>query len=88
LTDEEFLQGASEALAEPDQLRRQPPWSEPSPALEDALRMLPDSQREAVMMIHVEDLSVVEAALSAKVSPGALRVRAHRGYRGKRQALG
>src|SRR5215471_8953277 len=59
-----------------------------SPALDDALARLPETQREAVRMIHVEGLSVVEAALRARVSPGALRVRAHRGYRALRALLG
>jgi len=40
------------------------------------------------MMIYVEGLSAVETALRAKVSPGALRARAHRGYRAMRKFLG
>ena len=58
-----------------------------SPELQDALAGLPSAQREAVVLIQVEGLSVAEAALRAGVSPGALKVRAHRGYRALRQAL-
>jgi RNA polymerase sigma-70 factor (ECF subfamily) len=58
-----------------------------APELRDALEALPEAQREAVMLIQVEGLSVAEAALRVGVSPGALKVRAHRGYRGLREAL-
>jgi len=64
------------------------PRSELSPDVDSALAKLPQAQREAVLMIHIEGLSVVEAALRARVSPGALRVRAHRGYRALRSLLG
>jgi RNA polymerase sigma-70 factor (ECF subfamily) len=62
----------SEALSEP---------------LAEALRALPEKQREAVELIHVRGLSVAEAALEAGVSTGALKVRAHRGYRALRARL-
>jgi len=62
--------------------------AELSPALDAALAKLPRAQREAVVMLHLEGLSVVEAALRARVSAGALRVRAHRGYRALRSLLG
>jgi len=58
-----------------------------SPALESALRKLPEPQREAVTMIQLEGLSVAEAAARAGVSAGALKVRAHRGYKALRKAL-
>jgi RNA polymerase sigma-70 factor (ECF subfamily) len=58
-----------------------------SPELEGALAALPTSQREAVELLHVEGLSVAEAAERAGVSPGALKVRAHRGYRALRAVL-
>ena len=86
LPEDDLLQGASSpppSLASP----ADDPRGELSPALDDALAKLPQAQREAVLMIHVEGLSVVEAALRAKVSPGALRVRAHRGYRALRALL-
>ncbi len=59
-----------------------------SPELEGALASLPDSQREAVELIHIEGLSVAEAASQAGVSKGALKVRAHRGYKALRERLG
>ena len=59
-----------------------------SPELSAALQALPASQREAVELIHIHELSVAEAAARAGVSPGALKVRAHRGYRSLRQRLG
>jgi RNA polymerase sigma-70 factor (ECF subfamily) len=57
------------------------------PELRNALAKLPEKQREAVTLIQVEGLSVAEAALAAKVSPGAMKVRAHRGYRALRESL-
>ncbi len=58
-----------------------------SPALRAALDALPANQREAVEWIHVQGLSVAEAAGRAGVTPGALKVRAHRGYRALRKRL-
>ncbi|HPG26040.1 MAG: sigma-70 family RNA polymerase sigma factor [Spirochaetaceae bacterium] len=57
------------------------------PELAAALAALPPAQREAVTLIQVEGLSVAEAALRAGVSAGALKVRAHRGYRAMRASL-
>lgn len=58
-----------------------------SPELEIALSALPQSQRQAVELIHVEGLSVSDAAARAGVTTGALKVRAHRGYRALRSLL-
>ncbi len=58
-----------------------------SPELEGALASLPPNQREAVELLHVEELSVAEAAERVGVSPGALKVRAHRGYQRLRVLL-
>jgi len=58
-----------------------------APELVAALDALPDAQREAVALIQIEGLSVAEAALRAGVSAGALKVRAHRGYRGLAKVL-
>lgn len=71
------------AAAAPD-----PGADEFSPALIDAMATLPEKQREAVVLVHVEGLSVAEAAVRAGVSVGALKVRAHRGYRALRTRLG
>ena len=74
------LLAGSESAGDPER-------HELSPALAAALSKLPSPQRAAVMMIHGEGLSVVEAALRAGVSPGALKLRAHRGYRALRTML-
>ena len=65
-----------------------PGEGELSPELAGALAALPASQREAVELIHVDGLSVADAAVLAGVSPGALKVRAHRGYKALRALLG
>ncbi len=58
-----------------------------SPELSQALAALPAKQREAVELIHLEGLSVAEAAARAGITTGALKVRAHRGYRALRAKL-
>jgi len=87
LPEDDFLQDGSPppSLSSPDEAGGS---GELSPALDAALAKLPRAQREAVVMLHLEGLSVVEAALRARVSAGALRVRAHRGYRALRGLLG
>lgn len=69
--------------SEPAEIRS----SELSAPLVSALQQLPFGQRQAVELIHLHGLSVAEAALRAGVSPGALKVRAHRGYRALRARL-
>jgi RNA polymerase sigma-70 factor (ECF subfamily) len=58
-----------------------------TPALAAALSTLPASQREAVELLYLKQLPVSEAAARAGISPGALKVRAHRGSRALREAL-
>lgn len=53
-----------------------------------ALGRLPPAQRDAVRMLKVEGMTVEAAAERAGVSPGGMRVRAHRGYRAFRALLG
>ena len=77
-------EGVPEPAVEADPLRDRPL----SPELARALDALPASQREAVELIHVEGLTVAEAASWAGVSKSALKVRAHRGYRALRALLG
>lgn len=57
-------------------------------AIQRELDALPPAQREAVVLLKMQDLSVNEAAAVAGVSPGALKVRAHRGYEALRRAVG
>lgn len=52
--------------------------------LSSALSSLPEKQREAVRSTQIGGLSVAEAALKAA---GALKIRAHRVYRGLAKAL-
>lgn len=57
-------------------------------ALQAGLAALPEAQREAVVLLKVEGLSVADAAQIVGVTPGALKVRAHRGYEALRKAIG
>ena len=59
-----------------------------SPAIEEALERLPQTQREAVWMLKIDGLSVSEAAERAGVTSGALKLRAHRGRCSLRDLLG
>jgi RNA polymerase sigma factor (sigma-70 family) len=79
-----------EADALPDDPReRASAEAQPLPrAMSRALELLPTVQREAVMLLKVEGLSVVEAAQRARTTPGALKLRAHRGYKLLRDLLG
>jgi len=80
------------ALPEADRIADE---REPSPAgaplsarMACALAELPPAQREAVELIQLRELSVVEAASRAGVTVSALKVRAHRGYKALRKRLG
>ncbi len=53
----------------------------------DALEQLPRAQREAFTMLKLEGLSVATAAARLGISPGALKVRAHRAYKALRALL-
>jgi len=57
------------------------------PELAGALEALPPGQRQAVELLHVEGLSVADAASRVGISQSALKVRAHRGYRALRARL-
>lgn len=58
-----------------------------SPELEAAMARLPETQREAVELLHVHELSVREAAERSGSSVSALKVRAHRGRARLREIL-
>jgi RNA polymerase sigma-70 factor (ECF subfamily) len=72
------------AAPEPDPA----PAEELPPPLRRALDALPAAQREAVHLLKVQGLSVAEAARRVGISPGALKLRAHRGYLALRSLLG
>lgn len=58
-----------------------------SPRLQHAVDSLPPRQRQAVELLHLDDLSAIEAASIASSTPGAMRVRAHRAIRSLREWL-
>ena len=58
-----------------------------SPALQAGLDALPATQREAVELLHVHQLTVAEAAERVGVSRSALKVRAYRGRKALRMVL-
>lgn len=53
----------------------------------DALAKLPEKQREAVVLTKLDGKSIAEAAAITGTTPGAMKVRAHRGYEALRKAL-
>jgi len=73
-----------DGVAEPSAEPVEPANPRLSPELEDALSALPDAQREAVELIHLQGHSIAEAAERAGATQAALKVRAHRGYRAMR----
>ncbi len=52
-----------------------------------ALEELPFKQREAVVLTKLDGKSIAEAAAITGATPGAMKVRAHRGYVALRKAL-
>jgi RNA polymerase sigma-70 factor (ECF subfamily) len=77
----------SDALDEVAAVPAPEPAPVPDPALGRALASLPESQRQAVELVYVQELSVAEAAERAGVTPGALKVRVHRGLRALRRIM-
>lgn len=55
--------------------------------LDRAIKALPNRQREAVQLLKVQGLSIVEAAARIGTTPGALKIRAHRAYNALRAAF-
>lgn len=49
--------------------------------LEDAMAQLPDRQRKIINMMKLDGYSVAETAAEMKMSEGAVKVAAHRGYK-------
>jgi RNA polymerase sigma-70 factor (ECF subfamily) len=67
----------SDAGADPSEVR----------ALREALDQLPENYREAVVLHQLEGLSFAEVARILGSTPGAVKVRAHRGYQRLRELL-
>ena len=70
-------EGATEPAADPELAR----------AALAALDTLPPQQREAVVLTKLDGKSIAEAAEIAGTTPGAMKVRAHRGYEALRKLL-
>jgi RNA polymerase sigma-70 factor (ECF subfamily) len=80
---------ALDAVPEPAiETRDATPGAPLDPRVAAALADLPESQRQAIELVHGRDLSIAEAAAAAGVSPGALKVRVHRGVAALRRLLG
>jgi RNA polymerase sigma-70 factor (ECF subfamily) len=54
----------------------------------EALQTRPPAQREAVVLTKLSGKSIVEAAEIVGTTPGAMKVRVHRGYEALRKLLG
>jgi RNA polymerase sigma-70 factor (ECF subfamily) len=61
--------------------------SELTDSLVAALRLLPQSQREAIVLTKLEGKSLAAAAAIVGSTTGAMKLRAHRGYVALRQIL-
>ena len=57
------------------------------PDLEAALRQLPESQREVIVMLKVSAMSLEEVARATSSSVGAVKQKAHRAYQTLRELL-
>jgi len=53
----------------------------------EELYRLPENQREAIVLTKLEGKSIAEAAAIAGSTPGAIKLRTHRGYVALRKAL-
>jgi RNA polymerase sigma factor (sigma-70 family) len=82
---------ACERLGLRDRLDREPATAEPSDTwlegLDDALRRLPPEQRDALRLRFDGDLPYDELAVVLETTPGAARVRVHRGLASLRTLL-
>ena len=76
---------ADGALPEPPPEGHAPPGV--TEALEVALARLPEKYREAVVLTKVTGLSVNEAAQVLGITPTAVKLRVHRGYKELRVSL-
>ena len=56
--------------------------------LRDAVRELPDGQRQAIELLKLQELSLKEAAETSGTSVGALKVATHRAMATLRRTLG
>jgi RNA polymerase sigma factor (sigma-70 family) len=84
-------QSACERLGLRDRLDREPASAEPDgtwlAGLDEALEELPESQQKALRLRFDHDLAYDELALALDTTPGAARVRVHRGLSALRTLL-
>ena len=57
------------------------------PDIDEMLQILPESQREVVLMLKVSGLSLEEVAQATSASVGSVKQKAHRAYEKLRQTL-
>jgi RNA polymerase sigma-70 factor (ECF subfamily) len=55
--------------------------------IQEAIEALPANQREALLMLKVEGMTLKEVAAATGASVGAVKLRAHRAYEALREAL-
>jgi RNA polymerase sigma-70 factor (ECF subfamily) len=82
--DEEVLAKADEAAA---QEAAPPPGNDVQEAVRAALERLPESQRTVIHLHRYEGMTFVEIAKVLGTTPGAVKLRAFRGYEKLRQDL-
>ena len=87
-------------IASPEEMEAAPPASTDDPAdqliaarqvaerVERELSRMPETQREAYMLIRVDGLSIADAAEVLGITPNAVKLRAFRAYDALRASLG
>jgi len=76
-------------VADPPEVIAESPVETPSPAerLRQMFTMLPDSQREVLLMLKLQGMSLEDVAKATSSTVGAVKQRAHRAYTTLRKAL-
>lgn len=81
-------QAACARLGLLERLDREPATAEPTEAwLDEAIAELPDDQQRALELRFADDLAYADVAASLRTTPGAARVRVHRGLAALRDRL-
>jgi RNA polymerase sigma-70 factor (ECF subfamily) len=78
-------ESAAEVLPEPP--RQKNAVKTDLPAFEDLVASLPESQREVLTMLKVNELNLEEVARATSSTVGAVKQKAHRAYRQLRNLL-
>lgn len=61
--------------------------SPPGPDLDTLLRVLPESQREVIVMLKVSEMTLEQVAQATSSSVGSVKQKAHRAYQKLREVL-